>query len=235
MTIHGVVLGTAAYMSPEQARGRRVDRRTDVWAFGVLLFEMLAGRRPFEGEDAAEVIGAAIHKEPDWTALPPAITPPVTTVLKCCLEKDPGRRLRDMGDVRLALTGVFESRAHAIDDRAIPPRGSSWRTVAIAGAVALASAATGAAMWMALRPDPPRMTRFALTPPAVASTVTGTPGDRNFAISSDGSQIVYFVDNSTSCSGGHSIGSNRSHSPRAILPAGRSSRRMDSGWHSSMA
>ncbi|HEX2476256.1 MAG TPA: hypothetical protein VHK01_16010, partial [Lacipirellulaceae bacterium] len=121
--------------------------------------EMLAGRRRFEGEDAAEVIGAAIHKEPDWTALPPAIAPPVTTVLKCCLEKDPSRRLRDMGDVRLALAGAFESRAHAIDDRAIPARGLSWRAVAVAGAVALAaSAATGAAMWMALRPDPPRVT-----------------------------------------------------------------------------
>ena len=197
MTIHGVILGTAAYMSPEQARGRRVDRRTDVWAFGVLLFEMLAGRRPFEGEDAAEVIGAAIHKEPDWTALPPATAPPVTTVLKCCLEKDPGRRMRDMGDVRLALRGGFESRAHAVDDRAIPARGSPWRTVAIAGAVALAaSAATGTGMWMALRPDPPRVTRFALTTPAVSRTVTGTPGDRNVAISRDGSQIVYIVTDS---------------------------------------
>jgi serine/threonine-protein kinase len=199
MTIHGVILGTAAYMSPEQARGRRVDRRTDVWAFGVLLFEMLAGRRPFEGEDAAEVIGAAIHKEPDWTALPSSITPAITAVLKCCLEKDPGRRMRDMGDVRLALSGAFESQAHAIDDRAIPAGRSPWRAVAIAAAVALtASAATGTATWMALRPDPPRLTRFAITPPAAAvADVVGFNPDRSIAISPDGSQIAYIGNNGT--------------------------------------
>ena len=113
MTEIGMILGTAAYMSPEQARGRTVDRRADIWAFGAVLFEMLTGVRAFAGEDLAETIGAVIHKEPEWSRLPAATPTSVRTVVRRCLQKDPKQRLRDIGDVRLALDGAFEiGRAH---------------------------------------------------------------------------------------------------------------------------
>jgi serine/threonine protein kinase len=96
-TYAGVILGTAAYMSPEQARGRAVDRRTDVWAFGCVIFEMLAGVRPFDGDDVIEMIGAVVHKEPAWERLPSATPAIVRTTLQRCLEKDPKKRIRDAG------------------------------------------------------------------------------------------------------------------------------------------
>src|SRR6266576_7271037 len=107
MTRMGVIMGTAAYMSPEQARGRIVDRRTDVWAFGCVLFEMLSAHAPFQGEDIAETIGAIIHKEPPWPSLPATTPAIVRTVLARCLEKDPKQRFHDIGDVQLALSGAF--------------------------------------------------------------------------------------------------------------------------------
>jgi serine/threonine protein kinase len=95
MTLAGMVLGTAAYMSPEQARGRVVDKRTDIWAFGCVLFEMLAGTRPFDGDDIAEALGAVIHKDVPWSKLPAATPATVRTVLERCLEKEPKQRIRE--------------------------------------------------------------------------------------------------------------------------------------------
>ncbi|MEQ1761254.1 MAG: protein kinase [Vicinamibacterales bacterium] len=109
MTGAGMILGTAAYMSPEQARGKAVDKRADIWAFGAVLFEMLTGARTFEGEDIAETLGAVIHKEPLWSRLPTATPSAIRTVLRRCLQKDPRQRLRDIGDVRLALDGAFDA------------------------------------------------------------------------------------------------------------------------------
>src|SRR5688572_19760764 len=91
----GLILGTAAYMSPEQARGKAVDKRADIWAFGVVVYEMLTGRRPFEGEDASTTVAAVIQSEPRWDGVPPSML----RLLKRCLTKDPRRRLRDIGDV----------------------------------------------------------------------------------------------------------------------------------------
>jgi serine/threonine protein kinase/tetratricopeptide (TPR) repeat protein len=105
------VVGTAAYMSPEQARGRSVDKRTDIWAFGCVLYETLTGRRPFQGEDSSETIAAVMTAEPDWTALPPDIPPALETFLRRCLRKDPKERVRDIGDLRLALDGPSETVA----------------------------------------------------------------------------------------------------------------------------
>ena len=99
----GVILGTAAYMSPEQAKGRVADKRADVWAFGVVLFEMLTGRRTFEGNDVTEVMAGVIKSDPDWDALPAELSPAAATYLRRCLQKDPKDRIRDIGDVRLAL------------------------------------------------------------------------------------------------------------------------------------
>ena len=89
MTGIGVILGTAAYMSPEQAKGREADRRSDIWAFGAVLYEMLSGRRAFDGEDMAEVLGAVVRLEPNWEAVPADVPLPVRTLLQSCLVKDP--------------------------------------------------------------------------------------------------------------------------------------------------
>ncbi|MGA2263404.1 MAG: serine/threonine-protein kinase [Acidobacteriota bacterium] len=103
MTRAGVILGTAAYMSPEQARGKPVDARTDVWAFGCVLYELLTGRCAFGGETVTDILGAVVHKEPDWTALPPATPPPVRRLLARCLTKDARQRLHDIADARLEI------------------------------------------------------------------------------------------------------------------------------------
>ena len=109
MTRQGVILGTAAYMSPEQAKGKAVDRRTDIWAFGCVLYELLAGRRVFAGDDVTDLIVALMTKEPDWLLLPPATPRRIVGLLKRCLKKDPRARLHDIADARLeiedALTG----------------------------------------------------------------------------------------------------------------------------------
>jgi Tol biopolymer transport system component len=108
LTRAGAVLGTAAYMSPEQARGREVDRRADVWAFGCLLFTMLSGRRPFAGETSPLTLAAVLHDEPEWSALPRELPPSLRRLLRRCLEKDPERRLRDAADVRLEIEEALE-------------------------------------------------------------------------------------------------------------------------------
>jgi eukaryotic-like serine/threonine-protein kinase len=102
-TYEGVILGTAPYMSPEQARGKIVDKRTDIWAFGCVLYEMLAGRRAFAGDTVTDTLAAIIEREPDWTALPASTPPAVQRLIQRCLEKDPKRRLRDIGEARIEL------------------------------------------------------------------------------------------------------------------------------------
>src|SRR5439155_20428256 len=110
-TGRGAVLGTAAYMSPEQARGKTVDRRTDLWAFGCVLYEMLTGRRAFGGDTTSDTIAAILDREPDWSALPPATPASLRRLLYRCLEKDPKRRLRDAADARLELDEPVEAHA----------------------------------------------------------------------------------------------------------------------------
>ena len=100
----GVILGTAAYMSPEQARGKQVDKRADIWAFGVVLFEMLTGRRLFKGEDNSEILASVIKEQPDFTQVPANVRP----VLRRCLEKDPKRRLRDIADAMALVEDTAE-------------------------------------------------------------------------------------------------------------------------------
>ena len=99
----GIILGSAAYMSPEQARGKPVDKRADIWAFGALLYEMLSGRRAFDGETVSDTLAAVLRSEPDWTALPTDTPTNVRKVLKRCLERDRNRRLHDIADARLEL------------------------------------------------------------------------------------------------------------------------------------
>ncbi len=105
----GVIMGTAAYMSPEQARGKPVDKRADIWGFGAVLYEMLTGKRPFKGRDVSETLGAVLQLAPAWDALPDDTPPRVSTLLRRCLEKEPKQRVHDVADVRLALEGGFET------------------------------------------------------------------------------------------------------------------------------
>ena len=109
MTSAGTIVGTAAYMSPEQARGRSVDRRADVWAFGCVLYEMLSGRRPFDGTDVTDVLAAVVRDAPAFDALPPHVPPSVRRLLRRCLEKDPSRRLDSMRDARLEIDDSHEA------------------------------------------------------------------------------------------------------------------------------
>ena len=188
-TYAGVLLGTAAYMSPEQARGRTVDHRADVWAFGCVVYEMLTAVRPFAGDDLAETIGAVIHKAVDWSRLPANTPPAVRMTLERCLEKDPKRRLRDIGDVRLALSGAFETPAAPVV--VAPSRRSRLPLLAGVGvALAIGAVAAGAAVWALTRPTPPQVSRFTITP-AAGQSVAETNTDRQLAISSDGRRIVY--------------------------------------------
>ena len=122
----GVLLGTAAYMSPEQARGRAVDKRTDIWAFGVVLYEMLTGQRAFPGDDVPEVLASVLAREPDWTRLPVSLPQSVTMVIRRCLQRDRKQRMRDIGDASLALAGAFSADVVPL----APPRADSrpaWR------------------------------------------------------------------------------------------------------------
>src|SRR5262249_51493766 len=102
-TLAGVILGTAAYMSPEQAKGKSVDKRTDIWALGCVLYELLAGKQAFEGESVTEVLGSVLKAEPDWNALPKNSPATIHTLLRRCLRKDMHQRPRDAADIRLEL------------------------------------------------------------------------------------------------------------------------------------
>ena len=103
MTQAGVILGTAAYMAPEQAKGRAVDRRADIWAFGCVVFEMLAGRRAFSGDSVTDVLASVLTREPDWKALPADLPDSLRRLLRRCLQKDPRQRLHDLADARLEI------------------------------------------------------------------------------------------------------------------------------------
>jgi Tol biopolymer transport system component/tRNA A-37 threonylcarbamoyl transferase component Bud32 len=118
----GMILGTAAYMSPEQARGRPVDKRADVWAFGCVLFEMLAGTRAFGGETVTDILAAVIRAEPDWNKLPPDTPRAIRRLLRRCLSKDPERRLHDVADARLELQDALDADEQETTDPAATPR-----------------------------------------------------------------------------------------------------------------
>jgi hypothetical protein len=134
-TVAGVLLGTAAYMSPEQARGRTVDRRADVWAFGCLLYECLTGRRVFPGDTISDILAEVLKSEPDWSALPAETPASVRRLLRRCLAKDPESRLRDLGDAALELVETDEPAIAAVEAPGAEPSrrgGLSWG-IAVAG------------------------------------------------------------------------------------------------------
>jgi len=177
----GVALGTPAYMAPEQAQGRPVDRRADVWAFGVLLYEMLTGERPFAGRSVQETLAAVLAAEPDWSRVPARLQP----LLRRCLARDPRHRLRDVGDFRFLIDGPTTTEG------AVAGRSRS-RAIAIAS-VGVAVVAVAFAAWTSLRsqpgapPEPVRLTT--LLPPGV-SVIRGPGFASSVALSPDGHTLV---------------------------------------------
>jgi len=117
----GVIMGTAAYMSPEQARGKSVDKRADIWSFGCVLFEMLSGRTVFGAETLSDTIAGVIEREPEWEVLPTGMPPRLHALLRRCLEKEPKQRVHDIADVRLAMAGGFESAVSISSEQAVAP------------------------------------------------------------------------------------------------------------------
>ena len=185
-TAAGLILGTAAYMSPEQARGKPVDKRADIWAFGVLLWEMLTGRQLFTGETVSDVLAGVLTREPDWTQLPDRARH-LRNVLERCLEKDPRRRLRDIGDVRMEIERAREATPTAATQAAPTP--SRMRRVGLLLTVLVAGAA-GALLTGLLGPSPKAPTPLRLSIPLPASQQVGMSDDSMLVFSPDGSSLV---------------------------------------------
>lgn len=187
----GLILGTASYMSPEQARGKAADRRADTWAFGIVLYEMLTGRQTFDGDTITDVIASIVQREPDWTRLPPETPARVHRLLRRCLEKDPRRRLRDIGDARLDLVDAIEGRPEIGDSSAMAGRRRSPGLAWWAAAATVAALLLAALRWL-VPPAPPERVVTRLD---VASAPTSEPG--SFALSPDGRQLVFAGNSST--------------------------------------
>ena len=195
-TREGTILGTAAYMSPEQARGQSTDTRTDIWAFGCVLYEMLTSRLAFAGETMTDTLAAILEREPDWSALPNAAPEPIRLLVHRCLQKDPKQRLRDIGDARLELThaigatsGEHRTRSAPTSTRAARTQKSFW----LPAAGVVAAIAVGQVIW-SLRPSSPAtsasVSRIAISlpPGQLVATVTG---GTSVAISPDGTRLAY--------------------------------------------
>ena len=164
----GAIMGTAAYMSPEQAKGKTVDRRSDVWAFGAVLYEMLSGRRAFVGGDVSDTLVAVFRDDPDWSALPTEVPERVRQALKVCLQKDPKQRVRDIAAVRLAMEGAFESAVGISTAPVLQP--PPWRRSLIPATSAsiIVGVVTAIAVWSLMRvaPPTPHVTRSRIVVPA---------------------------------------------------------------------
>ncbi len=203
-TFAGTILGTAAYMSPEQARGKPVDRRTDIWAFGCVLYEMLTGRQAFDtGETVSDAIAAILKTEVDWTALPADVPDQIRLLLKRCLEKDRAARIGEIGTARFLMTETIalQPRAATAVAPTPPSRGRSI-LVGSVGVIAGAALAAGIAWWVIHSTPPPKLQpmRFAIVPPA-ALPLAPTNSDRQLAVSPDGTHLAYIAGSGSSSAG----------------------------------
>ena len=187
MTQAGVILGTAAYMAPEQARGKAVDKRADIWAFGVVLYELLTGRQLFAAGTVTDTLAAVVKDTPDWSALPAQTPVAIRRLLERCLRKDPKRRLRDIGEARVEIDDFLEGRLAEEKTGAAAPGRRSWLPWVLAAALALGQAA---ALWV--RPAAPRLEPYRLTmsaPPDVEFAFANGLGGE--ALSPDGRTLAF--------------------------------------------
>jgi eukaryotic-like serine/threonine-protein kinase len=189
-TRQGVILGTAAYMSPEQARGQAVDKRTDIWAFGCVLYELLTGKPAFQGDAVTEILAAVLRGEPDWSALPAATPPKVRDLLRRSLQKDKTLRLRDAGDAGIELQEALA--APNVGPLVIGPAPRGWRQAVVLGlAVLVTGVVAGLAGWRltSTPPGPRPVTRFTIALPSDQRLSTNNRGV--LALSPDGSRLAY--------------------------------------------
>ncbi len=188
MTREGVVLGTAAYMSPEQARGKTVDKRSDIWAFGCVVFEMLTGVRAFDGDTATDVLAAILKEDPDWNAVPSTTPRAMRRLVRRCLGKDPLKRLRDVGEARITLEALdLAGQDQGVDELRAQGRPRSLVPWAIAAAACIAALVFG---WLGLQPEPARVPLHLvvdLPPEHSLALAFSVP----LAVSPDGSRLVY--------------------------------------------
>jgi Tol biopolymer transport system component len=182
----GVILGTAAYMSPEQARGKAVDKRADVWAFGVVAFEMLTGRRLFGGETVSDTLAAVLRQDVDWAGLPAAVPASLRRLLERCLARDARDRLRDIGEARIALAASASAPAAGVGEAAAGSRPRATGTLAVAGLALLVAGAVGGRLWPGNPAPALGPIRLSIVPPA---TVQGRSTDP--AVSPDGRSIAF--------------------------------------------
>ena len=192
-TRQGVILGTASYMSPEQAKGKQVNKSTDIWAFGVVLYELLTGKQAFEGEDIGDILATVVKSEPDWSRLPESTPPAIQTLLRRCLRKDRRQRLQDATGIRIEIEEALAAPATAAAPAAVPAKSRRWlsRQVLISGLAMLflGLLIAGIAAWK-LKPDPPRLvTRTVITlPQGDQLAAQDYPA---LALSPDGTQLAY--------------------------------------------
>jgi serine/threonine protein kinase/Tol biopolymer transport system component len=190
----GVLLGTAAYMSPEQARGKRVDRRTDIWAFGCVLYEMLTGKAAFEGETISDTLAAVIRAEPDFAALPASTPPLIRELLRRCLQKDPRQRLQAIGEARITIDESVSGRVDETGASTAAARapGAAKRLLPWAAAVLIALALGVLARdWLTNPSESHQTMRLSIQlPEALAGTFSANPGSP-FAFSPDGTHLVF--------------------------------------------
>ena len=194
MTQAGMILGTAAYMSPEQAKGKTVDKRSDVWAFGAVLYEMLTGQRAFTGGDVSETLASVLAREPDWTLLPVGMSPVLRTYIRRCLHKDPKQRIGDVQNLRLALEGAFETAAPQMAE-SVPVSQPVWRRpLPVPASVAVVALLVAGLIAWSLWPtvEVPRVTRLTIVQPDAQPLAVTTTGP-TLALSPDGTRAVYGV------------------------------------------
>jgi eukaryotic-like serine/threonine-protein kinase len=191
MTQAGMILGTAAYMSPEQAKGRAVDKRSDVWAFGAVLYEMFTGRRAFEGDDVSDTLARILMKEPDWAALSDTVPPAVVAVMRRCLQKDRKQRVRDIGDVSLALEGAFESAATPAPRGRVQVWQQPMAVAALAIVAAISVTLAGWTLRSGTRTDRRPPVRLTVSVPSDDDLDVGASDTPHLALSPDGRVLVY--------------------------------------------
>ena len=188
----GMIIGTAAYMAPEQAKGKAVDKRADIWAFGVVLYEILTGRRAFSGEDVSDTLAAILRDKVQMDQLPSDTPPRVRRILNACLQRDPKQRIHDIGDLRLALEGAFETTVTEVAESTATDQQPVWRQALTWALPALlfGGLVVGGVLWIVSEPPNSSVARALLTPPP-SVPLAAVSFDNNVTLTPDGSQVVY--------------------------------------------